>query len=369
MAPTRQAQKAATERQLHGDVQGVYEQLAATVRAARETGTALNIVGGGTKSFYGRRADGTSLPTAAYDGIVEYEASELVITLRAGTSLRRVEETLAGENQMLAFEPPCFGAESTIGGVVAAGLSGPRRPYAGAVRDAVLGVAVMPSTGELLSFGGRVMKNVAGYDVSRLMAGAMGTLGLLLIVSLRVGPRPQSERTFVWQLDERAARARMIELGRRPWPLGGVSFDGEFLRVRMSGHAAAVDNAELCLAPDRTEPGAYWDALKNHTLPFFQSSAPLWRLSVLPAATRMELAGDWLWDWGGGCRWLKSEEPNDRIRAAARAAGGHATLFRGGPDDEPFAPLDPLALRIHQRLKQTFDPERIFNPGRMYGGL
>lgn len=360
---------AGSARALDGDVQQVYEKFVSMVSKARESGAPLNIVGGGTKAFYGRPLAGDPLETSAYRGIVAYEAAELVLTVHAGTPLVLVQEILAAENQMLAFEPPCFGRKSTIGGVIAAGLSGPRRPYAGAVRDAVLGVAVMASSAETLRFGGQVMKNVAGYDVSRLMAGAMGTLGLLLDVSIRVAPQPPCECTLVWKLDQAGAHQRMIDLARRPWPVTAMSFDGELLRVRMSGHGDAVHDAEVNLAPEATEPAGYWRELRDQTLPFFQSPERLWRLSVLPAAAPLQLTGDWLWEWGGACRWLKSREPAARIRAAAQAAGGHATLFRGGGEDSPFMPLDDVNLRLHRRLKKIFDPDGIFNPGRLYAGL
>ncbi len=355
-------------RSLRGDVEGAYEKIVAVISKARESSGPLNIVGGGTKAFYGRPAVGVPLETGGYSGIAEYEPAELVITVRAGTSLQSVEQTLAAENQMLAFEPPSFGAECTIGGMVAAGLSGPRRPYGGAVRDAMLGVTIMTGSAEPLNFGGQVMKNVAGYDVSRLMTGAMGTLGLLLAVSLRVAPRPQSESTLVWA-GTAGVRERMIDIARRPWPVSAMSFDGEFLRVRLSGHTGAVREAQLALAPDTTVSNTYWRELKDQTLPFFQSNEPLWRLVVLPAATPLQLEGDWLWDWGGACRWLKSGEPAARIRTAAQAAGGHATLFRADGDDAPFTELDRVKLRVHRRLKKALDPQGIFNPGRLYTDL
>lgn len=353
----------------HGDLKDVYDNFVGIVTKAREAHDPLNIVGGSTKTFYGRDPVGKPLETRAFSGIIDYEASELVVTVRTGTPLAEVEAVLAAEGQMLGFEPPHFGARGTIGGVVAAGLSGPRRPYGGAVRDAVLGVVVMSSHAERLRFGGQVMKNVAGYDVSRLMAGAMGTLGLLLEVSLRVAPQPHDERTMSWQVDEAGAHQRMIQLARHPWPLSAMSFDGELLRVRMSGHRDAVHDAEVSLAPEAIESAIHWHDLRDHKLPFFQSSEPLWRLSILPAAAPLPVAGTWLWDWGGACRWLKSADSAQRIRAAAQAAGGHATLFRGGAEDSPFTPLDPVSRRLHHRIKKIFDPDDIFNPGRMYAGF
>ena len=351
------------------DVDGSHDQFVAQIRRAKESGTALEIVGGGTKKFYGRSATGEQLATSGNSGIVEYEAAELVITVHAGTRLAEVESTLGEQDQMLPFEPPHFGPGSTIGGVIAAGLSGPRRPYAGAVRDAVLGMTVMTGNAERLSFGGQVMKNVAGYDVSRLMTGAMGTLGLLLRVSIRVGPRPQSERTAVWEMTEADAHIRMLELARQALPITAMSFDGNLLRMRIAGHDLAVAETERSLAPDATESNSYWHELRDQSLPFFRSPDPLWRLSLPPASASIDLQGEWLWDWGGACRWLHSGAAAEQVRSSATAAGGHATLFRSALNDSPFTPLDAVNLRIHRRLKETFDPAHIFNPGRMYADI
>ena len=344
-------------------------QFAAQIRQAKESRTALEIVGGGTKRFYGRSVTGEQLATCGNSGIVEYEAAELVITVRAGTRLAEVERVLGEHGQMLPFEPPHFGPESTIGGVIAAGLSGPRRPYAGAVRDAVLGITVMTGNAERLSFGGQVMKNVAGYDVSRLMTGAMGTLGLLLRISIRVGTRPQAERTVVWAMTEAEAHKRMLELARQALPITAMSFDGKRLRIRIAGHDAAVTAAARSLAPDATESSNYWQELRDQSLPFFRSDRPLWRLSLPPASAPIDLPGDWLWDWGGACRWLLSGATAEQIRSCATAAGGHATVFRNASNDSPFTSLDAVNLRIHRRLKETFDPASIFNPGRMYADI
>lgn len=292
-----------------------------------------------------------------------------MITVRAGTRLVDVERTLADQDQILPFEPPHFGPESTIGGVIAAGLSGPRRPYAGAVRDAVLGVRVMTSNAESLNFGGQVMKNVAGYDVSRLMTGAMGTLGLLLLVSIRVAPRPQDERTAVWEMTEVEAHNRILTLARQSLPITAMCFDGHLLRVRIAGTNAAVIDAERILAPDSIEPSSYWQELRDQRLLFFQSSDPLWRLSLPPASKSIGLPGKWLWDWGGACRWLISASSADQIRRLTSATGGHATLFRSEVNESPFTPLGAVNLRVHRRLKETFDPARIFNPGRMYADI
>ena len=353
----------------NSDVQLAYDKFVTLIGQAQQSGEALKIVGGDTKAFYGRSTEGELLETHAYSGIVEYQPAELVITVRAGTRLVEVEQTLVEQDQMLAFEPPQFGDASTIGGIVAAGLSGPRRPYAGSVRDAVLGVTIMNSNAKSLSFGGQVMKNVAGYDVSRLMTGSMGTLGLLLAVSIRVGPKPQSERTLVWKLALPDAHKRMIEMSRLSLPITGMSCDDSYLRVRLAGHASAVAEAEVKLVPDATGSNDYWRELRDQTLSFFESGESLWRLSVPPAVAPLEIDGDWLWDWGGACRWLKSNGAGEQIRSTADGAGGHATLFRGADNDPPFALLDDVNLRLHRRLKKTFDPDGIFNPGRMYAEI
>jgi glycolate oxidase FAD binding subunit len=351
-----------------GDASGVLEGFAEQITHAREAGGALSIVGGGTKSFYGRTSTGAPLTTGDFHGIVEYEPAELVVTALAGTRLDALAAVLAGERQMLAFEPPSFGAASTIGGVVAAGLSGPRRPYAGAVRDCVLGIELMTADAAVLRFGGQVMKNVAGYDVSRLMAGSLGTLGLLLSVSLKVLPLPENERTLVWRLSPGEARRLMLDIGRKPWPVSAMAYAADTLRVRLSGSADAVDEAAAALSADAGENDDYWRDLNDQRLDFFDDSAPLWRLSVPPAAARISLPGMWLCDWGGALRWLKSAEPAAVIREHTRAVGGHATLFRGH-DEMPFTPLDKVNATIHRRLKAAFDPAGIFNPGRLYADL
>jgi len=351
-----------------GDPAAAREAFTARVVKATEFGKPLNIVGGATKNFYGRTAVGDPLPTAGFRGIVEYEPAELVATVRAGTTLKSLQAVLASERQMLAFEPPAFGEASTIGGVVAAGLSGPRRPYAGAVRDAVLGIELMTGNGDALHFGGRVMKNVAGYDVSRLVVGAMGTLGLILTVSVKVVPRAEIERTVTLQCDSNEAYRCMVATAAKPWPVTAMAYCDGTLRVRLSGNADAVDEAAAALGGDDREDHTWWAALNNHILPFFNGADPLWRLSVPPASDRIDLPGEWLCDWGGALRWLKTDAPTAAIREQARRAGGHATLFRG-TTDMPFTPLDPVSKTLHQRLKKTFDAAGVFNPGRMYPDL
>jgi len=351
-----------------GDCLAALEEMQAQIARANESRTRLKVVGGATKDFYGRSTDGEILKTSHYSGIIDYEPAELVITARAGTSLSEIQKTLADANQMLAFEPPQFGGRATLGGAVAAGLSGPRRPFAGAIRDAVLGVKILPSSAEPLSFGGQVMKNVAGYDVARLMTGAMGTLGLLLEVSLRVAPCPKKDSTLVWKTTLSDAHQRMLALARRPLPITAMAFDGEFLRVRLAGHGSAVHEAERELSADAVESNEFWDALNNHRLPYFDSELPLWRLSVAPDSV-LDLAGQWLWDWGGACRWLLSDKAPEEIRASVVELGGHATLFRNGDIDMPFTPLPAANLALHRQVKSVFDPHGILNFGRMYPNL
>lgn len=346
----------------------IAEALAEQVRGASNERRALRIVGGDSKAFYGRATEGEGLNVAAHRGLGVYEPAELVITARAGTPVAAIEALLAENDQMLGFEPPLFSPASTIGGVVAAGLSGPRRPFAGAVRDFVLGVTVLDGRGQRLRLGGTVFKNVAGFDGFRLMAGALGGLGILLEVSLRVTPRPRAETALVFERDWRAARAWITALMRRPLPLSGAWCDGERLHLRLSGPEAAVKAASRELGGEEAPP-ALWSDIRHMKHPLL-TTPRLWRLSVPLAAEVAGLDGRWLWDWGGAQRWLVSDEPAARIRAAAAAAGGHATLFRGRqPGEEVFTPLPGPLFALHRRLKTAFDPAGVLNPGRMYEGL
>ena len=348
-------------------------QLQARVAEAIGRRAPLRIVGGGSKDFYGNAPAGEPLEMSACRGIVAYEPRELVLTVRAGTPLDEVEAVLARERQMLPFEPPHFsrpGAPSpTIGGAVAAGLSGPRRPYAGAVRDFVLGTRIVNGKGEDLAFGGRVIKNVAGYDVSRLMAGALGTLGVITEVSFKVLPVPVEEATLCFELDEAAATGQANRWAGQPLPLSASAWQDGVLRVRLSGAPSAVAAARAKMGGEPAADGAsYWRALRDHALPFFEAGAPLWRVSVPQTAAPLALRGArQLVEWGGGLRWLQGELEAGAVRDAAERAGGHATLFRGGDRAAGvFHPLQPALMKIHRRLKAAFDPHGILNPGRMY---
>jgi glycolate oxidase FAD binding subunit len=344
------------------------EALAGAVRTASARRTALRIVGGDTKAFYGRAVEGEALDISGHRGVTSYEPSELVITARAGTPITDIEALLAEHGQMLAFEPPVFGPASTLGGVAAAGMSGPARPFAGAVRDFVLGVTVLDGEGRALRLGGTVFKNVAGFDGFRLMAGALGCLGVLLDVSLRVAPRPRAEVSLAFDEDWPTARRRILGLMRQPLPLSGVCHDGERLYLRLGGPEGAVAATAKALGGEEM-PMGFWRGVRHMTLP--PLSAPrLWRLSLPPAAAPVGLEGRWFRDWGGGLVWLESEAPADDIRAAAATVGGHATLFRGArPGETVFTPLPAPLLALHRRLKAAFDPAGVFNPGRMYQEL
>jgi glycolate oxidase FAD binding subunit len=355
-------------------------RLAAQVRAAQAAGTALEIRGGGTKRFYGETPRGEPLSTAELAGILSYEPTELVVTAYAGTPLAELEAVLAERGQCLAFEPPRFAAGGTVGGMVAAGLSGPARMGVGAVRDFVLGARLMNGNAELLNFGGQVMKNVAGYDVSRLLAGSWGILGLLCEVSLKVLPVRPATLTLSWECDEAAALGEMLRWTGQPLPVHATRWDGQRLVVRLAGAQAAVEEARQLLGGVPVDPAdaeRAWQAIRDHQADFFRPDDAalsrgecLWRLAVPPRTPPLTLTGRQLIEWGGGLRWWRTDAPAPVVRAAAGAAGGHATLVRAaGKPEGAFSPLAPALLRIHQDLKAAFDPGRVFNPGRLYPGL
>jgi glycolate oxidase FAD binding subunit len=332
--------------------------------------TPIRIRGGGSKDWYGQQLQGELLDTRSYSGIVAYDPTELVITARSGTPLSEIEQALAQNNQMLAFEPPHFGGAATVGGVVASGLSGPRRQHVGAVRDFVLGAVLMDGKGEVLHFGGQVMKNVAGYDVSRLLAGSLGTLGLILEVSLKVLPKPFSETTLRFEMGEADAIRQLNEWGGQPLPISASAWHKDVLLVRLSGTQAALKTAKQKMGGEEVEADAVWTGFREQTTDYFASmdaSSSLWRLSVPSYIPPLALRGEQLIDWGGAQRWLKTDIDPLTIRATAEQAGGHATLFKGGDKSVGvFHPLAPTVAKIHRNLKNAFDPAGIFNPGRMY---
>ncbi|MBC5782501.1 glycolate oxidase subunit GlcE [Ramlibacter sp. USB13] len=346
------------------------------IRAAAAAGTPLRIRGGGSKDFYGERLEGELLDTRGLAGIVSYEPSELVVTVRAGTQLAELERVLAESGQCLPFEPPHFGAGATVGGMVAAGLAGPARASAGSVRDFVLGLNMVNGRGEHLVFGGQVMKNVAGYDVSRLMAGALGTLGLLTEISLKVLPVPPAEATLRFRCSQAEALQRLNAWGGQPLPLNASCWVEEegagTLLLRLRGAVAAVESACRTLGGDRMQDAAsLWKGLREQRLPWFEGEGAqdLWRLSVPQTAPVLELPASPLVEWHGAQRWVRAAPADaERVREAALRAGGHATLFRTPRTDAAgrFTPLAPVLATIHERLKQQFDPAGVFNRGRLY---
>jgi glycolate oxidase FAD binding subunit len=339
--------------------------LAEAVKMAARNRTPLAIVGNGTKRFYTGEAEGKKLDVTGHVGIVSYEPTELVITARAGTKLADVEAVLSEKGQMLGFEPPHFGDAATLGGTIACGFSGPRRPYAGSARDFVLGAKIINGKGEILKFGGEVMKNVAGYDISRLMVGARGTLGVLLEISLKVLPKPAKELTLAYETPADKAIKTMNNNAGQPLPLSAACHIRNTLYVRLSGNDLGVQAARTKLGGDLVKNGdEFWKQLREHWHDFFQGADALWRLSVPPATSALDLPGNWIIDWGGAQRWLKSAATPGDVYRVAEQAGGHATLFRPGTGNgAKFHPLPAALVALQHQLKQAFDPGSIMNQG------
>ncbi len=372
------------------------QRLVEQVQSARAARTPLDIRGGGTKAFYGGEPVGDVLDVRPLAGISSYEPSELVVTVRGGTLLADLEAALAEQGQCLPFEPPRFGAggepggasigkplgmsSGTVGGMVAAGLAGPARAAVGSVRDYVLGAALLNGRGELLNFGGTVMKNVAGYDVSRVLAGSMGIFGVICEVSLKVLPVAPATVTVRLELDAASAIKRLNEWGGQPLPLNASAWWDGMLVLRLSGAAAAVKAAHDRIGGELIDvpaAQAFWQGLRDHRDEFFvgaaravEGGAGLWRLSVPPTAAPLKLSGEQLLEWGGAQRWICTSAPAATLRDAAAGAGGHAVLFRARDKGVgTFAPLKAPLDRIHRELKLAFDPAGIFNPGRLVSGL
>jgi glycolate oxidase FAD binding subunit len=357
------------------------DDVAQRIRDAAARGVPLRIRGGGSKNFYGEPSEGEELSTLSLCGITAYEPSELVVTVRAGTRLSELEAALAERGQCLAFEPPHFAGGATVGGMVAAGLAGPARASAGPVRDYVLGLTMINGRGEALTFGGTVMKNVAGYDVSRLMVGSLGTLGLIADVSIKVLPVAPAEATLRFELSQAEALQRLNQWGGKPLPLNASIWVEEQTRgvlyLRLRGAVAAVEAASRNLGGERlanAEAAVNWPACRDQRLPWFaqRGDRDLWRVSVPQTAPVLDLPESPLIEWHGGQRWVRAAAGDAaRIRDIARRAGGHATLFV--PNDSAatgrFAPLDPPLDRIHRELKREFDPSGVFNRGRLYPDL
>jgi glycolate oxidase FAD binding subunit len=350
------------------------------VRAARTDRRRLEIRGGGSKSFYGGPAEGDVLDTRRLGGIGSYEPSELVVTVRGGTPLAELEALLADQGQCLPFEPPRFASGGTVGGMVAAGLAGPSRASAGSVRDYVLGATLLNGRAEVLHFGGTVMKNVAGYDVSRLLAGSLGMLGVICEVSLKVLPLPAASATLRFETDQAGAIRRLNEWGGQPLPLNASAWWNGMLVVRLAGAVAAVRAASERMGGEVVEPAlaaTFWNGMRDHHDEFFTAAAEavargagLWRLSVPATTPPLDLSGEQLIEWGGAQRWLATNAPATALREAATAVGGQAVLFRSNDSSlAAFAPLGSPLDRIHRELKTAFDPDGVFNYGRLVPGL
>ncbi len=335
---------------------------------AKDNNTAIQIIGGGSKSFYGRVIKGKPLSVAEHQGIINYHPSELVITARSGTLLSDIEQVLAEQGQMLAFEPPYFSPKATLGGTIACGFSGGRRPYYGSARDFVLGCKIIDGQGRVLSFGGEVMKNVAGYDVSRLMVGALGTLGVLLEVSLKVLPKPAAEQTRFFELNSEQALLRMNEFSNQALLLSAMNYDGRLLAVRLSAAEQALQQAVKSLGGDNMENAeSYWLSCKEQQHDFFSNTDELWRISLPANTVKLDLSGDWFYDWAGAQRWLKTLEKPEKVFSVAAAADGHASFFRSlDRQQDVFQPLPAVMKTLHARIKAGFDPVGILNPHRLY---
>jgi glycolate oxidase FAD binding subunit len=346
----------------------IIEDWRASIAAACATKTSLRLRGGESKNFYGALQEHTVLDTRAWQGIVDYEPSELVVTARCGTPLADIEAVLAERGQMLAFEPPHFG-NATLGGCIASGLSGPRRMNAGAVRDFVLGVRLLDGESRVRTFGGQVIKNVAGFDVSRLLTGSLGTLGVILDASLKTVPRPVQEVTLRLEMNERGAIVASNRWVAQALPLSASCWHAGVLHIRLSGAPTAIRSAQASIGGETVADGdAFWRDLREQRHAFFSGAGDLWRLSV-PALTAPEqLPAIGLSEWFGAQRWLRGVHDAMALRACVAAVGGHATLFRS--DAKTLTPrfhsLTPPLMALHRRLKAAFDPHGVFNPGRMY---
>jgi glycolate oxidase FAD binding subunit len=350
------------------------KELVERVGQAIAGNTPLRIVGNDSKAFMGRRAIGERVSTEGHAGLIEYEPTELVIAARSGTTLAELNEVLQANGQCLGCEPPYFGnatfGGATIGGTLACNQSGPARPWLGSIRDHVLGIRLVNGRGEHLRFGGRVMKNVAGYDVSRLQAGAMGTLGLITEVTLRVFPRPERRATAVLEMDAAEAVRIMNEESREGGSLSGACWVDGRLYLRYSGLNVAVEDRLRRRGGEALEgDGMFWRNVREQQLDFFSGDDPLWRIVGRSAAAHVG-DGQWLLDWGGAQRWLRGSREWHELQGMAEGLGGQLSLYRGGHrDGEVLHPRTPAQQRLHQALKQAFDPQGIFNPGRLYSWM
>jgi glycolate oxidase FAD binding subunit len=353
-------------------VEAALQRLRVSVVDAQHTGTALRLRGAGTKDFYGEHSDGLILDLRSYCGVIDYEPSELVIRARCGTPLSEIESLLAQHQQYLGFEPPAFGADPTIGGVVAAGLSGPQRARTGAARDFVLGAALLAIDGEVLHFGGNVIKNVAGFDLSRLLCGSLGIFGPILEVALKVLPLPRAQQTLCFEMTDHEALQAFNSWAAQALPIGACAWVDGLAWVRLCGAQSALRAARTRLGGEVLEAetaAIWWRSLRDQTHAFFRDSPVLWRLSLPANAPPIVMGSLQLFEWGGALRWCAHDLPAPAMREQAIAAGGTAMHWRGGIAGQRFHPLSTAVLTLHRRLKMQFDPRRIFNPGRLIAEL
>ncbi len=345
------------------------DALQQSIQQARDAGSAITITGGGSKAFLGSGSAPNSVSTLQHSGIINYEPTELVVTVRAGTLLKDLSDVLYANGQSMPFEPPHHDG-ATIGGVLACGLSGPARPFTGSARDYVLGVRIINGKAQHLRFGGDVMKNVAGYDVSRLQVGAFGTLGLLLDASMKVLPIPEHQITLVSSLKQANDYRYISALARRPLPVTAAAVIGQQQYIRLSGTELAVNTAAKQLDGDVDNNGEqFWNDLRDHRLAFFDTEKTLWRVSVADYAEPLAIEGEWLYDWAGAQRWVKTDEPADVVFSKAAEAGGHATRYGTDNALPRFQPLNGVAQKLQTRLRDSFDADRLFNPGHFHPEL
>ncbi len=349
----------------------ISQALIQRVEAARASATPLSIVGGASKHFMGRKIEAEELGVAEHSGVVAYEPSELVITARAGTTISEIEQVLAEQGQFFSFEPPQYAGQATLGGTLACNQSGPARPWGGAMRDAVLGIRLINGKAEHLRFGGQVMKNVAGYDISRLQSGALGTLGIITEISIKAVPKAAASVTVVYEMSERDALSKMNDLGGKAKPITGCCWLDNKLYVRLAGAEAAVFGTARQWGGETLEDAqVFWSQLREQQLSFFTSEQPLWRFSIRASAPPIACDAPTLIDWGGSQRWVCGEFDKQEMEQHAHAAGGHVALFRHGDrSGEVFHSVSKPLQDIHKRLKSALDPNAIFNPGRLYSWL
>ena len=352
-------------------------ELQVLVKEAIVNQTPLYIHGGNSKQFYGNPIDGIALDVSPHSGIINYEPTELCITVRSGTLLSDIEKVLDVENQILPFEPPQYTPQATIGGALAAGISGPRRAYSGSVRDAILGVKIINGEGEIVTFGGQVMKNVAGYDLSRMMVRSQGTLGVILEVSLRLLPKPKSEISVCIEESQSFALNYFQSIRTQQLPVTASAWFNDQAFLRLSGSEKSL---EYQLEKIVSETGAFvfedssqfWADIRDHKHHFFgRMDKPLWRLSLPPASGEIvQMKDNQFIEWSGAQRWVNTNTPANIVHSSANSRDGYATLFQGKlPEISYFPKLEENLMKLHKQLKRNMDPHGIFNPGRIYAGL